>query len=143
CPPGVRGELWLGGPGLARGYRNRPEVTAERFVTLPQFGGARFYRSGDLGCWRDGEVDYAGRVDDQIKLNGVRIELGEIEAALRSVPGVSAAAARVVASVSGSRLCGYFVATAKLSEAQVREALWSRLPAAMVPAHLWRIETLP
>ncbi len=143
CAPGVKGELWLGGPGLARGYRHQPERTAERFMELPDLGGERCYRSGDLGRWVEGEIDYLGRVDDQVKLNGVRIELGEIEAAIRGLPEITEAAARVVRSGERAQLCAYYVASATVTETEVREALWTRLPAAMVPAHLWRLEQLP
>lgn len=94
---GQIGELCIGGPGLARGYLGRPELTAERFVPDP-FGppNARLYRTGDLACWRDdGTLEYVGRTDRQVKINGIRVELGEIEAALSKFPSVATAAVTV------------------------------------------------
>ncbi len=144
CPPGVVGELWLGGLGLARGYRGNPDLTAERFSSPPPAEGARFYRSGDLGCWIDGEIRYAGRDDAQVKLRGVRIELGEIEEAMQSVADTGVCHARVEKSGQGAeQLVGYYVASAELSEVRMRAALWARLPEAMVPGRLRRLDEMP
>ena len=106
-PVGVLGELYLGGVGLARGYHRRPALTAERFIAHPFVRGERLYRTGDLARYRDGGViEYAGRVDDQIKLRGLRIELGEIEARLLEHEWVREAA---VLAVDGKYLVGYLV----------------------------------
>jgi dihydroaeruginoic acid synthetase len=99
CPDFVPGELWIGGAGVARGYRGDPEQTAERFV---EHDGSRWYRTGDLGrYWPDGILEFLGRLDHQVKINGHRVELGEIEAAVRTHPGVDAA---VVVRTADGRL---------------------------------------
>ncbi|GIG60039.1 hypothetical protein Lfu02_44110 [Longispora fulva] len=135
APIGVPGELHLAGVGLARGYWNRPELTAERFVDSP-FG--RLYRTGDLAAWRpDGTVDFLGRIDDQVKLRGMRIELGEVEAALRALPGVRDAAA----GVRDDRLVAWIVGDATGPE--LRAALKSRLPDQLVPGAYVPVEALP
>ncbi|MEV4163877.1 amino acid adenylation domain-containing protein [Nonomuraea dietziae] len=110
-PVGVPGTLWIGGVQLARGYAGRPGLTAERFVPDP-YGqeGARLYDTGDLARWRpDGEIEYLGRSDFQVKIRGMRVELGEIEAAMAGLPGVRAAAAHAVEDGAGLRLVGYVV----------------------------------
>ncbi|WLE63029.1 amino acid adenylation domain-containing protein [Burkholderia plantarii] len=139
-PPGVPGELYLGGAGLARGYLGRPDLTAERFVPDPfaTVPGARLYRTGDLARWRtDGALDYLGRVDHQVKIRGLRIELGEIESALTALPSVREA---VVVALDG-RLIAYVTSEASeaLDPAVLRTALSARLPDYMVP---WRIVVL-
>ncbi len=153
-PIGVSGEIYIGGAGVARGYLNRPELTAQRFVADPfsAGAGARMYRTGDLGRYRaDGNIEFLGRNDDQVKVRGYRIELGEIEAQLRAHAGVREAV--VVAREEeggGKRLVGYYVPeggeepeTESVRERSPREHLKGRLPEYMVPAALVRLEALP
>jgi amino acid adenylation domain-containing protein len=141
APPGVVGELCIGGVGVARGYANRPELTAERFRDDERLG--RFYRTGDLATWRrDGTVELLGRADRQVKLRGRRIELGEIEAALERHPAVTAAAVVVQGDPQGDgRLIGYVQGSAAPDEvaAHAREVL----PYYLVPADLMALEALP
>ncbi|HVS00088.1 MAG TPA: amino acid adenylation domain-containing protein, partial [Thermoanaerobaculia bacterium] len=141
-PVGVPGELLLGGAGLARGYLGRPEMTAERFVPDP-FGepGGRLYRTGDLARWRrgDGELEFLGRRDHQVKVRGFRIELGEVESALLEQPGVRQAA---VLAHDGA-LVGYVAAESEVEAAALRQALEERLPGYMVPASWVLLGALP
>lgn len=120
---GERGEICIGGSGVARGYLNRPELTAEKFIADPFSGvpGARLYRTGDVGrCAADGNIEFLGRSDDQIKLHGYRIELGEIESALREQGGVRDAVVLARADASGAkRLTAYVVPT------RARQPLWA------------------
>ncbi|MBP1124792.1 MULTISPECIES: amino acid adenylation domain-containing protein [Pseudomonas] len=154
-PIGVAGELYLGGEGVARGYLERPALTAERFVPDP-FGqpGSRVYRSGDLTRGRpDGVVDYLGRVDHQVKIRGFRIELGEIEARLREQPSVGETVVVAQEGPTGKQLVAYVVPldTALLTDAvaqssareTLRSALKTRLPDYMVPTHLMFLERMP
>ena|GEM_PF-1264499 len=108
-PPGVTGELYLGGPPLARGYIGQPEMTAERFLPDPFLGGEeRIYRTGDLARWLpDGRIEYLGRVDTQVKIRGFRIELGEIEAVLRDHPAINDAAVQLFGAGDDARLVAY------------------------------------
>ena len=143
-PPGVAGELHLGGIGLGRGYHARPELTAERWVPHPQKSGERLYRTGDLARWnRRGEIEYLGRTDFQVKLRGFRIELGEIEAALREHPTVRDAAVALRRDRGDARLVGYVVRRIEVSEATLRAALQTRLPDHMVPSAWMFLEALP
>ncbi|MNV03890.1 Tyrocidine synthase 3 [compost metagenome] len=145
-PAGTPGELYLGGMGLARGYLNRAGLTAERFVADPfdQTGsGARLYRTGDLVRWRmDGQLEYLGRLDHQVKIRGLRIELGEIEAQLLAQPGVREAVVVAQEGPAGARLVGY-VAGGELDVEELKEQLAKQLPEYMVPGTLVRLEKLP
>jgi acyl-coenzyme A synthetase/AMP-(fatty) acid ligase len=146
-PPGAVGELYIGGAGVARGYLNRPELTKERFVPDPFFGGpdARMYKTGDLARYRpDGVLEYLGRVDSQVKIRGHRVELGEIEAALRAHPSIKQA----VASVTGTP--AELVAHIELAfgapeptAAAVQAHLREHLPGHMLPQHLLFVPRLP
>jgi non-ribosomal peptide synthase protein (TIGR01720 family) len=134
-PPGVVGELYIAGRGLARGYTGQPGLTAGRFVACP-FGSGRMYRTGDRARWRaDGNLDFLGRVDDQVKIRGYRIELGEIEAALARHADVAQSAVVVDRSGPVARLIGYAVAAAGAApdHALLRAHLAESLPDYMVP----------
>ncbi|MCF5249937.1 MULTISPECIES: non-ribosomal peptide synthetase [unclassified Pseudomonas] len=149
-PIGVAGELYLGGEGVARGYLERPALTAERFVPDP-FGkpGNRVYRSGDLTRGRaDGVVDYLGRVDHQVKIRGFRIELGEIEARLREQDSVGETVVVAQEGQAGKQLVAYVVpATVQLDHTafrdSLRRALKTRLPDYMVPTHFMFLDQMP
>ena len=140
-PVGVAGELYIGGVNLARGYVNRPDLTAERFVT---HDGQRLYRTGDLARWRpDGQIEYLGRLDAQVKLRGFRIELGEIETALMQHPGVGEAAAALV-NEGHPRIVGYVVPRGAMPGADaLRRHLAERLPEYMVPSAFVELQHLP
>ncbi len=143
-PPGVAGDLYLGGVQLARGYLGRDDLTAERFLPDPFVAGGRLYRTGDVARWReDGAVEYLGRSDHQIKLRGLRIELGEIDAALRSAPGVTRAEVLLREDRPGEpRLVAYLNAGGPSLET-LRAHLGSRLPDYMVPAAFVALDHWP
>ncbi|MGG7600164.1 amino acid adenylation domain-containing protein [Pseudomonas sp. WC1] len=151
-PQGAVGELYIGGPGLARGYHGQPSLTAQRFVADPFAQGERLYRTGDrarLGS--DGAIEYIGRVDHQVKVRGFRIELGEIEARLQQCPGVREAVVLALPMTGGLQLVAYVVPDAAEQDAaeqarlrqQVRSLLKARLPEYMVPGHLLLLPRLP
>ena len=142
-PPGVAGELWIGGDGVTRGYWQRADLTAERFLPDPFGAGGRMYRTGDLVRLRlDGKLDYLGRADFQVKLRGYRIELGEIESRLEEQPGVTQAVVLAREDQPGDlRLVAYVTGTAQ--EVALKSALAASLPDHMVPAHVVTLERFP
>ncbi|MET0397259.1 MAG: amino acid adenylation domain-containing protein [Longimicrobiaceae bacterium] len=147
-PPGITGELCVAGAGVARGYPGLPEATAERFVPDPFAGepGARMYRTGDRARWGpDGELEFLGRLDRQVKVRGVRVEPGEAEAALAAHPGVREAAVTARGDARGeTRLVGYVVpAGREVDAAELRAWLRARLPGPLVPEALVVLDALP
>jgi amino acid adenylation domain-containing protein len=147
-PVGVSGEIYVGGAGVARGYLNRSELTAERFIANP-FGsgaGARLYKSGDLARrLANGDLEYLGRADDQVKIRGHRIELGEIESTLARHPGIGACVAVAREDSPGDkRLAAYIVSrNGAISSSELREYLQGKLPDYMVPAVFVMLDALP
>jgi acyl carrier protein len=149
-PVGVAGELYIGGAGLARGYLQRPDLTAARFVPDPfsKIEGRRLYRTGDIGRYLpDGNIEFLGRADNQLKLRGYRIELGEIEAALTRQAQVREAAVIARAGEEGEkRLVAYVVpqeSAEALNVSELRGALKARLPAYMLPSSFVVLDKLP
>jgi amino acid adenylation domain-containing protein/thioester reductase-like protein len=142
-PPGVIGEVWLGGSGLAQDYVGRPDLTAAAFVTTPH---GRRYRSGDLGRWRgNGELEIIGRADDQVKLNGIRVELGEIEAAVRTHPDVAQAVVLLDRDHDHSLWALALPRPGRMlpTEEEWRTYLAERLPAYMIPAAVITVDAIP
>jgi amino acid adenylation domain-containing protein/non-ribosomal peptide synthase protein (TIGR01720 family) len=148
-PIGVPGEMYVGGGGVSRGYLKRPDLTADRFVPDPfsDEPGKRLYRTGDLARYRrDGDVEYLGRIDNQVKLRGFRIELGEIEAALSQHPAVSQAVVTMLEEQSGDRrLVAYVVGAAgqELQNAELRQYLLQKLPDYMTPSAYVVLQSIP
>ncbi|WP_422824395.1 non-ribosomal peptide synthase/polyketide synthase [Xenorhabdus bharatensis] len=150
-PVGAPGELYIGGAGVARGYLNQPELTAERFVLNPfaseedkTKGYTRLYKTGDRVRWQpDGKLEYLSRNDFQVKIRGFRIELGEIESALSSHPQVKQAVVVDHEHIGNTVLVAYLVTDDKLSDDTLRGYISSRLPEYMLPASFTRIESIP
>ncbi|MCG7218197.1 amino acid adenylation domain-containing protein, partial [Paenibacillus mucilaginosus] len=147
CPLGVKGEIWVSGIGVGRGYLNDPERTAlafgeDPFVPEP---GRRLYRTGDLGSWREGGViEFFGRRDHQVKVRGYRIELGEIDNKLADHPEVTEAVVTALTNGAGeSRLCAYYTGTQAPEPAELAAYLAGSLPHYMIPSHFVRLESMP
>jgi len=157
-PIGIKGEIYISGPGLAQGYLNHPELTAEKFLLYRSYGSyksyisKKIYQTGDMGRWlEEGEIEFLGRKDQQVKIRGFRIELGEIEGLLCSYPGIETAVAAALADPAGDKyLCAYFVrdhentkANAAADISKLKEHLAKQLPGYMVPAHFVPVERIP
>ena len=149
-PIGVPGELCIAGEGVGKGYLNRPELTAEKFVPNPfateeNHHGKIMYHSGDLACWRaDGEIEYLGRIDTQVKIRGLRIELGEIENVMSSFAGIQLTAVADKRDENKRQyLVGYYTSEQKIDEKELRKHLASKLPKYMVPNYFMRLEAMP
>ena len=144
-PFGVPGEICISGYGLARGYLNRPELTAEKFVTNLLIPGERMYRTGDLGWWLpDGNIEFLGRIDHQVKIRGCRVELGEIENIILELEMIKKAVVLVQEDKSGENyLCAYVVSDGELLVKDLREFLRKSLPNYMIPTYFIQLDKLP
>jgi amino acid adenylation domain-containing protein len=148
-PVGVPGEIYVSGAGVSRGYLNRPELSAGRFVPDPFSPGGRLYRSGDLARYREnGDLEFLGRADRQVKLRGFRVELGEVESALVSYPGVHQAVVltrEAADDPTGRQLVAYLVqdASREVTEPRLQSYLRAKLPEYMIPAQLVFLSTIP
>jgi amino acid adenylation domain-containing protein len=146
-PPGIPGELCIAGVGLARGYLNRPQTTAQKFIEVELFGKIeRIYKTGDLARWgNDGNLEYLGRIDEQVKLRGFRIELGEIESLLLQHPLVKEAVVILYKTDNNPRLLGYITEAEESVnlEGEIKEYLKNRLPNYMIPSQIIVLNQLP
>ncbi|WP_103070892.1 non-ribosomal peptide synthetase [Aquimarina sediminis] len=142
-PQGTIGELYLGGKGVSRGYLNRSDITKNSFISNP-CGESRLYKTGDLARWNsDGTIDFLGRIDNQLKLNGVRIEPGEIERHVNSIEGIDDAVV-MIREVNGNKaLIAYYVSTKLFSASEIRTYLQDKLPLSMIPGYYVHLEELP
>ena len=144
-PIGVAGELCISGDGVGKGYLNRPDLTAEKFIPNPFLLGKTMYCTGDLARWRtDGEIEYLGRIDTQVKIRGLRIELGEIESVMAQFPGIRLAVASDKRDESNRQyLVGYYTTEEAIDESELRQHLASKLPQYMIPNYFIHLEKLP
>ncbi|MGN8961567.1 amino acid adenylation domain-containing protein [Bariatricus sp. HCP28S3_D3] len=149
-PIGVAGELCIAGDGVGMGYLNRPELTAEKFVPNPfateeNHHGKVMYHTGDLARWRaDGEIEYLGRIDTQVKIRGLRIELGEIESVMSSFAGIQLTAVADKRDENNRQyLVGYYTAEGEIDEKELRSHLSSKLPKYMVPNYFVKLDVMP
>ncbi|WP_158078661.1 non-ribosomal peptide synthetase, partial [Clostridium puniceum] len=144
-PVGVQGELYISGVGVARGYLNREELTKEKFIDNPFELGTKMYKTGDLARWiSDGNIEYLGRIDNQVKIRGLRIEIGEIETQLLKSEEIKEAVVIDRCDSNGEKyLCAYVTSDEAISSLTLREELLDELPAYMIPNHIVQIEKLP
>jgi len=144
-PIGIVGELYIAGAGVARGYLNKPELNEQTFFANPFVANERMYRTGDLARWLpDGNIEFLGRMDHQVRIRGYRIELEEIETRLRSYEGI----ADVVVldkddSLGNKQLVAYIITTNSINMSEIKEHLSKQLPSYMIPAHFMTLDTLP
>lgn len=140
-PRGAAGELIVAGAGVGRGYLNRPDINAEKFIT---FRGQKAYRTGDLVRWSpDGNIDFLGRIDNQVKLRGLRIEMGEIEARVSSYPGISGVAVDVKEICGAQHICCYYTANSDIDVEALKDYLAEKLADYMIPTAYTRMESFP
>ncbi len=144
-PVGTCGELCVSGDGLARGYLNREELTREKFVDNPFEPGVKMYRTGDLARWLpDGNIEYLGRIDNQVKVRGFRIEIGEIENQLLKIKEIKEAVVIAKSNENGDKyLCGYVTAEQEVEVASIKEELSKELPSYMIPSYILQIDSFP
>jgi len=145
CPVGIAGELFVTGPGLARGYLNLPDLTAEKFIADPFHPGERIYRTGDLARWlEDGNIEFMGRIDQQVKIRGYRVEPGEIAHVLLQITGIQDAIVVPAQMENGPQyLVAYIVSVNPYTTTEIKNLLSARLPEYMVPAHFILLEQMP
>ncbi|NML37861.1 amino acid adenylation domain-containing protein [Chitinophaga sp. G-6-1-13] len=144
CPPGVRGEIYIGGAGVAKGYRNQPAITAAKFVPDPRVPGERLYKTGDAGCWQaDGEIVFLGRMDDQIKIRGYRVEPGEIETLLQDRPEIDAAVVIAAGDAGSKYLVAYVTGKKTIDPEALKLYLAALVPEFMVPSHVLQLPAIP
>ncbi|WP_312580197.1 amino acid adenylation domain-containing protein, partial [Clostridium sp.] len=142
---GIPGELCISGCGLARGYLNKPELTAEKFIANPFEVGAKMYKTGDLARWLpDGNIEFLGRIDNQVKLRGFRIELGEIENRLLQNPNIKEAVVVIKENKdSGKYICAYVVSKEEIKKLNLRNYLKEKLPEYMIPSYFVQLKNIP
>lgn len=144
-PIGVAGEICISGDGVGHGYLNRPELNRDKFVANPFVDGKLMFCTGDIARWNEqGEIEYIGRIDNQVKIRGLRIELEEIESLMRSFPGLDTVAATVQCDESGRQyLVGYYTADKLIDESALRQYLSLKLPKYMIPNYFVSLKALP
>ncbi|MCO4850630.1 non-ribosomal peptide synthase/polyketide synthase [Bacillus vallismortis] len=144
-PAGVQGELYIAGDGVGRGYLNLPELTDEKFSADPFVSTDRMYRTGDLArLMPDGNIEFIGRIDHQVKIHGFRIELGEIESVMLNIPDIQEAAAIALKDADGDYfLCGYYTAEKPIQISELRESMARHLPRYMIPNHFVQLDKMP
>ncbi|MCY7909667.1 amino acid adenylation domain-containing protein [Bacillus inaquosorum] len=144
-PVGVQGELYIAGDGVGRGYLNLPELTDEKFAADPFVPTDRMYRTGDLArLMPDGNIEFIGRIDHQVKIHGFRIELGEIESVMLNIPDIQEAAAIALRDADGEYfLYGYYTADKPIQISELRESMARHLPGYMIPAHFVQLDKMP